>query len=848
MPETHKFDFMEDNQVILKNLPKYHHFQGVFKEIIDIHLFDLLIKKGKWNNETLRSLTTLYNSINKKNNVLSVSYEYAGGKCGRFYPKYSKSIVCMHKKAKHTIFHYQGYSDLDMVKGHPTIAVEMARVCDMEPLHGVEWYINNFDKAVKAVSEFYSGDKNNPLDEGDVKRLFNSIIYGGGVAGWKKDLADASKHDSPKMVRDTIDTIDVVENFKNDIVRFNAEIYKKNTALVRKVNADKKGDRTEYDKKGTTASYWFQIVENHILYIVVDYLLMKGIMKPKCYRLEFDGICIPPFKIDYDKDKLTEEINNHVYEMTGLNILFKFKNYKPENVLIDLIDERSLMGIAPIDADEDADGDKVILPMKLTKLARDVVLDRYNGKIVRCDGMLYVKYDDVWISDVKMVDDVLMEWMRVINIWYYTPKGVEMDYTGDVDECVKIIKDIRTCLNIIDNDFIKNANQKNKNYLPFKNGIYSFVDKKLYSYDEKPDIHFFIKIDRTLPGKKNENDYKELMERVIIPIYPDAIERDFNAHCKARALGANFEDKVWNMYIGSRNSGKGVETELLKNAFGGYVASFDSSCLIYTKEGRGKDPAKELGWVLEHMNARMLMSSEIRGKEGETVLDGGLIKMLASGGDAIGARKLYNNAKNIVPQFTMFMCCNAYYPCDPDDATENLLQFDYKSKFVDAEDLIEGVSYLKLKDDKIKSLVNEKRIIDAYTWYILDAFKEVREKAPDAIKNAILASKPDVKETLEQFILKRFKTTGYESDKLHTDMICSYVSDAGFSASTTTVSKTMARVGIGKKEHNCTIVGVKKAGYSHIRFIDDDEWKNLEDAKKVHIPVEDDDHYDDDVC
>ncbi|KAJ1622803.1 hypothetical protein T492DRAFT_1126351 [Pavlovales sp. CCMP2436] len=162
-----------------------------------------------------------------------------------------------------------------MVKGHPTIAVEMAKTCGMTPLIGVQYYIDKFDTIVKETSEYYSPEENNILDDGDVKLLFNAIIYGAQVT---------------------------------------------------------KNSETPYEKKGSTASYWFQIIENHILHIVAVLLLKKGEMLPYRYRLEYDGLCIPPFKIEYDKDKLIEEINTHIYQMTGLAISFKFKNYKLENI------------------------------------------------------------------------------------------------------------------------------------------------------------------------------------------------------------------------------------------------------------------------------------------------------------------------------------------------------------------------------------------------------------------------------------------------------------------------------------------------------------------------------------
>ena len=43
----------------------------------------------------------------------------------------------------------------------------------------------------------------------------------------------------------------------------------------------------------------------------------------------------------------------------------------------------------------------------------------------------------------------------------------------------------------------------------------------------------------------------------------------------------------------------------------------------------------------------------------------------------------------------MFLCYNRFYKVEPADATENLEQFEYKSKFVPEEELIKGVPFLK---------------------------------------------------------------------------------------------------------------------------------------------------------
>ena len=68
----------------------------------------------------------------------------------------------------------------------------------------------------------------------------------------------------------------------------------------------------------------------------------------------------------------------------------------------------------------------------------------------------------------------------------------------------------------------------------------------------------------------------------------------------------------------------------------------------------------------------------------------------------------------------MFLCYNRFYEVVPADAKENLEQFEYKSKFVNQDELVNGVPFLKLKDDTIKDFIKEDRIIDAYTLYILN--------------------------------------------------------------------------------------------------------------------------------
>ena len=294
------------------------------------------------------------------------------------------------------------------------------------------------------------------------------------------------------------------------------------------------------------------------------------------------------------------------------------------------------------------------------------------------------------------------------------------------------------------------------------------VYKKTYNYNELPNIHFSYKINRNFP-KYNKTDYDDLMEKVIIPIYPNEDERIYNAHIKSRALAGCYEDKRWYGYSGSRNSGKGTETGLLRNAFGDYVLEFNAKCLIFNKFGN-QEPAKALSWVVDKKDARIIISNEIDG-DNDTKLNGAFIKTLASGGDAMEGRKLYENTISFIPQFTMFLCYNKFYEVIPNDAMENLEQFEYKSKFVSKDELIDNVEFLKLKDDNIKMFIKEDRIIDAYTLYILNAFANPRMNTPQNIKNSTEINYGEIIITVEQFILNNFKNSNDGKDRLHIETI-----------------------------------------------------------------------------
>lgn len=446
--------------------------------------------------------------------------------------------------------------------------------------------------------------------------------------------------------------------------------------------------------------------------------------------------------------------------------------------------------------------------------ACEIVVNHYRDVLIICKGVLYVNDDDIWVNNEKDVDKLLIDMIGKLEIMFLGADGKRKYY---YNKSIKHIKDCIVCIKankaIINDKFYDNMMKNNKYYLPFNDGIYSFKDKKLFQYSELPNIHFTYKIKRNFP-KFVQKDYDDLIDKVIAPIYPIEDERLYNAHIKSRALAGCFEDKKWYGYSGSRNSGKGTETGILRSAFGDFVLEFNARCLIHNKFGN-PEPAKALSWVVDKKDARIIISNEIDGDE-NTKLNGAFIKSLASGGDAMEGRKLYENTISFIPQFTMILCYNNFYDVEPADATENLEQFEYKSKFVNADELIDGVPFLKLKDETIKDFIKEDRIIDAYTLYILNAFTNPRMRTPDNIKNSTEINNGEKEMSVETFIINNFINTNDKKDRLHTDDINNILNENGYKVE---AGKLMNRIGIGKYNKMCSINKIRKVGYEYIKYL-----------------------------
>jgi hypothetical protein len=716
---------------------------------------------------------------------------------GRWYANYGIGIQPLCCSVRHTIC--DGiWVDIDQVNSHPTI---LKHVMDKHKLKSklTEEYLTNREEFLKNVM------KDEKCSRDTAKTYVIAVINGA-------KYATSTLKKLYEELKPIINHIINLPEYK-DIYDFVKITYTSNI-------------------EGKCISRILQIIENQLLELYLEFFNAKGFIekyKKTGYitSLIFDGFQL--IKSDGINNELLCECRKYAFDKTGYDIELKIKPF--DNCLELPDDYKSTFNINDYkvicDKDEiikDDGDDNLIDSADDDEGAANLVVKHYKDQLLICDKILYVYNNYIWNGDEKEVNKLLCNMITNLQIKFLGADNKrKYSYSSSVKHQKNCIIAIKNNSNIkINNDFINDLSFHNKYYLPFLNGIYSFKDKKLYEYEELSNIHFTHIINRELKPK-NDDAYNELMTRIIEPIYPIENEKIYNAQIKARAIAGCVQDKTYYLQTGERNSGKGVETDLMKKAFDKYVKSFDTSSLIYNKYK--VNDAKALSWLVERRFARVLIGNEIdkmdddnkKMKETSILMNSKLLKQLVSGGDEVEARQNYKDEIQFKIGFTIFINSNDTFEFTTKDAGENLITLQYKSKFVGKDELIEGCKYYKLRDDNIKDLINEDRIINAYIHYIIDGFNDCIPKVPEEIKvSTETNNKPDGI-SVEQYIFNNFKNTNDKNDKLHIETIKTILNDNGFDVGNK-ITTLFTKLQIGVYDKNITIDKVKKAGFKNIVF------------------------------
>jgi len=504
---------------------------------------------------------------------------------------------------------------IDMINAHLEIIKNLCRFLEIpdDKYDILNHYCENRNKILNDIMNVFDCNREK------AKNYFIIILFGGSYDTWTthNDLLSKTHLKTEFMmkfefafdiIKQEINKLDVMNGFKT---------------LEKQVNKKK-----DFKIDKTALAVFLQEIESKILIVMYQYLESKGCV----IRIPLhDGIWFEDSN-NICNNEFLDELSQEIFNKLGLNIPLDYEETKANDddlkwfnnhkAFYDIYNDNKDIDKIFIDGSNDDEG------------ASKIVIEKFGKNIIRCNSSILVKYGNAWTFEEKDVDRILANMVVKSNIYFYGAKDKCFSYSNAISHQKNCVSSIRNSPLInIDDKFIDNISFNNRGYLPFLNGIWNMKEKKLYTYDELPNIHFFYIVNRNL-NPINTEKYNEFMNKVINPIFPKEIEKDYFAHTTARAIAGHNEDKKWFGVSGFRDCGKGVLTLLMGYAFEKYFGTFNAKCLVKIKN-TNQEPARALGWLIDHIITRSLWSNEIDADESHEVLNGILIKTIASGGDDI---------------------------------------------------------------------------------------------------------------------------------------------------------------------------------------------------------------------
>ncbi|CDI70052.1 DNA replication protein [Zamilon virus] len=637
---------------------------------------------------------------------------------GRVYAEKGQSLQSF-KKSIRGFINNGINTDIDMKNSHPTLITQYCKKKDILCPYLVD-YVNRREKILEDISSFHK------ISRDKAKELILKLCY---LGSYKLTNDNGESYTPTKKLK-------FLTKFKEEAEYIAEKVAKKETSLYEKI----KDNNDCKNKLAVVLSILAQRLEHKCLMAMYDYFTSKKI---KVSTLCFDGMLINSF--DEDIKVLLKGCEKYVYDKTEYKINLE---EKPMNYELDFeVPDHSIYVSSDCDCQE-----------KLFELEG-------AEKFKFCNKKLYI-FDE----NTGMFDDnnhILFRYLRkhqmYLNVIISTDKnGVHKTKNYGTDHTLRekvvgFVKDVSE-----DNNWLKRTAKSSLGYLLFKDGIYNF---KTGTFTEgfDPKIVFkcgvpykFPKYDKDLVKKAYRLSFKKLFDNPKPMIT-----------ALACALAGDIKLKKMYFCPGRSNAGKSYLIMMLQYCFGGYIGDFNGANLLYQKND-SRDEAAKFRWAYKLAHTRILMSNEMPMKG--SVLDGIMIKRLASGGDNIVGREHQESEESFKPNFTVFCMFNDVPNIEPfDQAVMNRLVYnEFPYVFVDEED-VDKKPYYKLKDNNIESKFETKDFMKGFIHLFLDAYQ-------DYLKNGMPEFDPEVKEkwTAEtkqndiviETIKEHYEITGKDNDKV----------------------------------------------------------------------------------
>jgi len=448
------------------------------------------------------------------------------------------------------------------------------------------------------------------------------------------------------------------------------------------------------------------------------------------------------------------------------------------------------------------------------------------------NGLKYVKIENKWVSDDNKANEKEQQrllLLRVHNsyIYYEKPTAAGPIFNPNYAslQSAKIIVE-EMWLNVpSDDSFSDKLVLSCMGKMCFRNGIYDFVNKVFMTWDAESarDVYTCVIISDDFRASTMDN-IKKLRAILGSCLGPERVD-DF-LQKMSRDMSGNLWDKIWAVFVGDRNCGKGVIIRLLENSFKEYMGTMNAESLLLDKSNTGSDPAKKLSWAYGLRHKRFIFSSELKMNECDSknraVLDGNTIKKVSSGGDKLSGRQNYMNETTFFMEPHIGITCNDLNEVSPKDAEETRVVFRFPYKYCSPEEYRkreangENMDFIKLADDNIKTTVSEQWAIDAFRLLIFDAYLP-HKYVPSQIIKDDMEIFSDEKDDDSKLIQQSFEYTGKKEDIILVSQMSVWIHDNNLNMTVKKLKIQLLNIG-GKHSKtiyingkmNCTgIIGMK---------------------------------------
>jgi hypothetical protein len=466
-------------------------------------------------------------------------------------------------------------------------------------------------------------------------------------------------------------------------------------------------------------------IENEILQKIIEYT--TKILNCVVNVPMFDGLMIDKLSIDSKKIDLNIIIENFNNLCNEYDIKWSVKPHNTE--ILEIVNAFTLEDniVSYVGSDE-------------VDISNYIINNIIKNQIYLCNGELWIYNNLIW---EKNNPKILTPIISKHDLYISTNKG---------DRPInKTNKDIKNLISLVSTlapqkeDFNKLMYESTLLKICYRNGYYSFKESSFipYNNDNIPFTSFIINRNYIIDNSKID----EIYEKIIYPIFNvikdekgDIIKNYAYKNMKyvlyklSRMIAGHIEDKDFLLFLGERNSGKGILQGLFKNTYENYTDSFDTSNIIQKPISAGES-SKESAWQIPFEFKRIMFGSEIDCKtiKGKHIikLNGVIVKKLMSGGDALTSRGMRENARCFQIQSSIVLTANDIPKCEPSDAMEFCRVFEMPCRFLKEEDsnnLSEDYKkcvIIKKADDSLKEFIKLDSVKNSFQYILFEAYKNI---------------------------------------------------------------------------------------------------------------------------